>query len=181
MSNVTICSFYGSLTNTSNFAYTRRDTIAIVMPNRYELVAIWLGMGKIGCSSALVNVNSTGKTLIHALNVSLENNSSGEDNKETTDKKKSDGKKSKAKQSSETSTPANNKKVVIFDKEAYSKLSPEDIKTLHTEDMQIFIWEDLFTSKIKSLPTSRPNKILRKSVTERDVLLYIFTSGTTGK
>jgi acyl-CoA synthetase (AMP-forming)/AMP-acid ligase II len=37
--------------------------------NRPEMVAMWLAMGKIAVSSALINTNSTGKALTHAVEV----------------------------------------------------------------------------------------------------------------
>jgi acyl-coenzyme A synthetase/AMP-(fatty) acid ligase len=47
-----------------------KDTIALMMSNRFELVAFWLGVGKVGCSCALLNTNARGLTLEHALQVS---------------------------------------------------------------------------------------------------------------
>jgi len=47
-----------------------KDTVALMMSNRFELVAFWLGVGKVGCSCALLNTNARGLTLEHALEVS---------------------------------------------------------------------------------------------------------------
>jgi citronellyl-CoA synthetase len=40
---------------------TYRDTVAVMVLNRPEMVASWIGLGKIGLASALINTNSTGK------------------------------------------------------------------------------------------------------------------------
>ena len=121
------------------------------MTNRYELIALWLGAGKAGCSSALINTNSTGKTLLHALQVSYNQNNS------------------------------KTKQVVIFDQEIHSKLSTSDIDNIRNDNIEIYIWETLLATQISTLPSSRLSKEYRRHITEKDVLLYIFTSGTTGK
>src|SRR3569623_446945 len=43
----------------------RGDTVALVMPNRLEYLAIWLGFSKVGVATALVNNNLTGAALAH--------------------------------------------------------------------------------------------------------------------
>ncbi|MBX7249823.1 MAG: long-chain-acyl-CoA synthetase [Caulobacteraceae bacterium] len=48
----------------------RGDTVALLMPNRLEYVAIWLGLAKVGVATALINNNLTGKSLAHCLNLS---------------------------------------------------------------------------------------------------------------
>ncbi len=45
------------------------DTVCLVMPNRPEYVAIWLGITRVGGIVALVNPNLTGRSLVHCLNV----------------------------------------------------------------------------------------------------------------
>lgn len=54
------------------FDFISRDTVALMLQNRPEMVAAWLGMGKIGVASALINTNSTGKALTHAIKVATE-------------------------------------------------------------------------------------------------------------
>jgi len=42
-----------------------------MMTNKPEFISIWIGMAKIGVSSALLNVNTTGKGLIHGVTVAV--------------------------------------------------------------------------------------------------------------
>jgi acyl-CoA synthetase (AMP-forming)/AMP-acid ligase II len=44
-----------------------RDTVALLMENRVEFVAVWLGLSKIGVVTALVNTNLRGAGLAHSL------------------------------------------------------------------------------------------------------------------
>lgn len=46
------------------------DTAALLMQNRPEYVAIWVGLLKIGVTVALINFNIKGKPLIHSLQIS---------------------------------------------------------------------------------------------------------------
>jgi fatty-acyl-CoA synthase len=45
------------------------DTVCLVMPNRPEYMAIWLGITRTGCRVALVNTNLTGPSLAHSVNI----------------------------------------------------------------------------------------------------------------
>ena len=45
------------------------DTIALIMPNRAEYLAIWLGITRIGGVVALININLTGPSLAHCVTV----------------------------------------------------------------------------------------------------------------
>src|SRR6185437_15672570 len=45
------------------------DTVALMMPNRPEYVAIWFGLVRAGIGVALVNTNLTGTSLAHSLAV----------------------------------------------------------------------------------------------------------------
>ncbi len=45
----------------------RGDTVALILPNRLEYVAIWMGLAKVGVTAALINNNLTGKSLAHCL------------------------------------------------------------------------------------------------------------------
>lgn len=44
-----------------------RDAIALMLLSRPELVAFWLGIGKLGGATALINTNITGKALLHTV------------------------------------------------------------------------------------------------------------------
>src|SRR5450631_1875219 len=45
------------------------DTICLMMPNRPEYMALWLGVTRVGGVVALLNSNLTGVTLAHCINV----------------------------------------------------------------------------------------------------------------
>lgn len=49
----------------------QKESIAIIMLNKPEVVIFWLGMAKIGVGSALINSNVTGKAFIHSVETSL--------------------------------------------------------------------------------------------------------------
>jgi fatty-acyl-CoA synthase len=73
------CEFmtYGALSGRVN-QYTRwalqqglgkGDTVGLLMPNRPEYVAIWLGVARTGCAVALLNTKQKGSSLAHSLNI----------------------------------------------------------------------------------------------------------------
>jgi len=45
----------------------RGDVVALLMENRPEYLATWMGLAKLGVKTALINTNLTGRTLRHAL------------------------------------------------------------------------------------------------------------------
>src|SRR5262245_37676226 len=45
------------------------DAVCLLMPNRPEFLAVWLGITRIGGVVALVNTNLTGHALAHCINV----------------------------------------------------------------------------------------------------------------
>src|SRR6201996_5724091 len=47
----------------------RGDTVALIMPNRADYLAIWLGITRIGGVVALININLNGPALAHCLSV----------------------------------------------------------------------------------------------------------------
>ena len=53
-----------------NEDYTCGDTVAMILENSPEYVALWLGMAKIGVHAALINTNLRGDALLHCVNVS---------------------------------------------------------------------------------------------------------------
>lgn len=44
-------------------------TVALLMPNRAEYLAIWIGIAKAGGATALINTNLAGQSLAHCINV----------------------------------------------------------------------------------------------------------------
>lgn len=47
------------------------DTVAQMMLNKWEFVACWVGMFKVGVSSGLLNTNLTGKSLLHSVELAV--------------------------------------------------------------------------------------------------------------
>jgi fatty-acyl-CoA synthase len=47
----------------------RGETVALLMPNRIEYLAVWYGLSKVGVVTALINNQLTGPALAHCLNV----------------------------------------------------------------------------------------------------------------
>jgi fatty-acyl-CoA synthase len=45
------------------------ECLSLFMENRPEFVAVWLGLAKAGCMTALINTNVKGKPLVHAMTV----------------------------------------------------------------------------------------------------------------
>jgi len=45
------------------------DTVCLLMPNRAEYMAIWLGITRTGCTVALLNTNLAGPSLAHSVNI----------------------------------------------------------------------------------------------------------------
>ncbi len=45
------------------------DVVALLMPNRPEYMAVWLGLGRVGVTTALINPQLRGPSLRHALSV----------------------------------------------------------------------------------------------------------------
>lgn len=45
------------------------DTVALFMPNRWEYIAIWFGLSKIGVATSLINTQLSGASLAHCLNI----------------------------------------------------------------------------------------------------------------
>lgn len=49
--------------------FKRGDTIALFMESRPEYICIWLGLSKIGVSSALINTNQRQSILSHSIKI----------------------------------------------------------------------------------------------------------------
>src|SRR5262245_22298336 len=45
------------------------DVVCLLMPNRPEYVAIWLGLSRVGVVVALLNTNLAGPSLAHCINI----------------------------------------------------------------------------------------------------------------
>jgi fatty-acyl-CoA synthase len=53
---------------------TGGDVVALLMPNRPEYMAIWLGLSRLGVTTALINTQLRGASLAHCLNVAKAHN-----------------------------------------------------------------------------------------------------------
>lgn len=49
--------------------YKKGDVIALLLENRPEFVAIWLGLSKLGIVTSLININLRKTSLLHSINV----------------------------------------------------------------------------------------------------------------
>ena len=47
--------------------YSHGDVIALVLENSLEYPCVWIGLSKIGCITALINVNLRAKPLQHSI------------------------------------------------------------------------------------------------------------------
>lgn len=129
----------------SSLKLKQHDSVSLMMLNKPELAIFWIGMAKIGVSTALVNSNITGKGFIHSVELPLKDM---------------------------------NTKVLVVDSELKSGLASE-VAILQQNGVQVYFWDELDRS-LSSLPTTRPSPSLRCDISEKDTLIYIFTSGTTG-
>src|SRR5882724_2492095 len=48
---------------------TKGDAVCLLMPNRPEYMAIWLGITRVGGVGALINTNLAGPSLAHCINI----------------------------------------------------------------------------------------------------------------
>jgi fatty-acyl-CoA synthase len=48
---------------------SKGETVALLMLNQPELLAIWLGITKVGCTVALINTNLSGQALAHCIDI----------------------------------------------------------------------------------------------------------------
>src|SRR5438309_2324443 len=48
---------------------SKGDAVALFMPNRPDYICIWTGGTKLGCITALINSNLTGKGLAHCITI----------------------------------------------------------------------------------------------------------------
>src|SRR5215471_18486933 len=76
ISDVETLTYRGLAARTNRYArwalaqgLAKGDTVCLMMPNRPEYLAIWLGITRAGGVAALINTNLTGQSLCHCINI----------------------------------------------------------------------------------------------------------------
>lgn len=128
----------------------RGDTVALLLPNRAEYVAAWMGFAKIGAAAALINNNLGGAALAHCLSISG---------------------------ASHVVTDAESLAAVATIRAGLAR--PLTYWVIDAQDTLGENQRHLDLKEPK-LPPDRPSRERRKGLKARDVALYIYTSGTTG-
>ncbi len=128
----------------------RGETVALLLPNRSEYVAAWMGLAKRGIAAALINTNLTGSALAHCLSISGANHVI------------TDGSLEGAFESIRVGMP---RPLIVWVLDAEGPLG----EGRHALDLH----------NPRTAPP-RPDPSVRAGLKSKDVALYIFTSGTTG-
>ncbi|MDI1327955.1 MAG: long-chain-acyl-CoA synthetase [Brevundimonas sp.] len=129
----------------------RGDIIALVMLNRTEYIAAWLGFSKVGVATALINTNLTGHALAHCLSIS---NASQVVTDEDCWKRVEDAR------------GLSGRNLMLW--------------VLGLKDEDEADERRGLDKPVRSGSSVRPARSARSGLTNRDTALYIYTSGTTG-
>jgi fatty-acyl-CoA synthase len=129
----------------------RSDVIGLVMTNRPEFIAAWMGFSKVGIATALINTNLTGQALAHCLNIAGVSQVVAD---EETWKK------------CEEARPFVTRTMMLW----VLGLRGDD-ETSERRSLD---------NAVRSGSSVRPPRSVRDGLTNRDTALYIYTSGTTG-
>jgi len=129
----------------------RSDTIALVMLNRAEYIAAWLGFAKVGVATALINTNLTGRALAHCLSIS---NASQVVTDEDCWKRVEDAR------------ALSGRTLMLWVLGLKDEDEADERRSLD--------------KPVRSGSSVRPARSARSGLTNRDTALYIYTSGTTG-
>ena len=129
----------------------RSDVVGLVMTNRAEYLAAWLGFSKVGIATALINTNLTGQALAHCLNiVGVAQVVADEDTWRKV----------------EEARGFVTRTMMLW----VVGLKPEDEASERRN----------LDNAVRSGSSVRPLKAVRDGLTNRDTALFIYTSGTTG-
>jgi fatty-acyl-CoA synthase len=129
----------------------RSDTIALVMLNRAEYIAAWLGFAKVGVATALINTNLTGHALAHCLAIS---NASQVVTDEDCWKRVEDAR------------ALSGRNLMLW--------------VLGLKDEDEADERRGLDKPVRSGSSVRPARSARSGLTNRDTAMFIYTSGTTG-
>jgi fatty-acyl-CoA synthase len=129
----------------------RSDVIGLVMTNRPEYIAAWMGFSKVGVATALINTNLSGQALAHCLNIAGVSQVVAD---EETWKQ------------CEEARPFITRTMMLW------------VLGLRAED-EMSERRGL-DNALRSGSSVRPPRAARDGLTNRDTALFIYTSGTTG-
>jgi fatty-acyl-CoA synthase len=129
----------------------RTDVIGLVMTNRAEYIAAWMGFSKAGIATALINTNLTGQALAHCLNIAGVAVVVADE--ETWRK-------------CEEARPFVSRTMMLW---VLGLKEADEVSERRGLD-----------NAVRSGSSVRPNRSIRDGITNRDTALYIYTSGTTG-
>lgn len=129
----------------------RSDTVALVMHNRAEFLAAWLGLSKVGVATALINTNLTGAALAHCLTISGAFNVLSDED---------------CWRQVEEARPHVDRTLMLWVLGLGAAEESNDRRGLD--------------SPVRSASSVRPDRSIRDGLTNRDTALFIYTSGTTG-
>ena len=129
----------------------RGDTVALVLPNRIEYLAAWIGFSKVGVAAALVNNQLTGAALAHSLEISRAHHVIAD--RDTW-------------QAVEDASRGLKRSAMIW--------------VLDLRDTEEASGRRGLDAPLKGASGVRPDRGQRAGLTNRDTALYIYTSGTTG-
>ena len=129
----------------------RGDTIALMMTNRVEYLAAWIGFSKVGIATALINTNLTGQGLAHCLTISNAFQVVADED---------------CWRQVEATRPLVGHTLMLW----VLGLGDED----ESSDRRGL------DKPVRGASSVRPSRSVREGLTNRDTALYIYTSGTTG-
>jgi len=140
---------YGNWARTRNIR--RGETVGLVMCNRADYIACWMGLSKAGIVTALINTNLSGQPLAHCLNIAgVAHVIADEINWAQV----------------EAARPFCDKTLMLW----VLGLSEAE-QSGHRRNLE---------SDLRSASAVRPPRSIREGITNRDTALFIYTSGTTG-
>lgn len=134
-----------------NRGLRRSDVVGLVMSNRAEYIAAWMGFAKVGVATALINTNLTGQALAHCLNIAgVAQVVADEDTWRRC----------------EEARPFVTRTMMLW---VLGLKEADEVSERRGLD-----------NPVRSGSSVRPQKSVRDGLTNRDTALYIYTSGTTG-